>query len=64
MKNIFNLYFYFFCSIKKHKRTLFYITDYQESYSGYFLSFTNVQLTMQCFKLEITNFRQTFFSKW
>ena len=36
----------FLCSIKNHTRTLFQIAGYQKSYSGYFLSFTNVQLTL------------------
>ena len=43
-------YFYyillFSCSIKDHTRTLFQIAGYQKSYSGYFLSFANVQLTV------------------
>ena len=43
-------YFYsillFVCTIKNHTRTLFQITGYQKSYSGYFLSFINVQLTV------------------
>ena len=43
-------YFYsillFLYSIKNHTRTLFQIAGYQKSYSGYFLFFTNVQLTV------------------
>ena len=33
-------------SIKNHTRILFQIVVYQKSYSGHFLSFTNVQLTV------------------
>ena len=43
-------YFYsilsFLHSIKNHTRTLFQIVGYQISYQRYFLSFTNVQLSV------------------
>ena len=42
---------WFLCSIKNHTRTLFQITGYQKSYSGYFSSFANVQLTVWWFKI-------------
>ena len=36
----------FLYSIENHTRTLFQIAGYQKSYSGYFLFFANVQLTV------------------
>ena len=37
-------YTFIFMLNKKHTRTLFYMKGYQGSYSGYFLSFTSVEL--------------------
>ena len=45
-EKFFTLYFYFHIQQKNYTRTLFQIVGYQKSYSGYFSSFTNVQLTV------------------